>query len=169
MARQRREEILPQQPAAAHLAAAAGRHRQGALVLRAGAPAAQAGARARRLRRPLLDRPASARIDDLHRLCLSATPAPEGCGSGEKRWAATDRRRSRRCLRSAAPSSPSCSLRLRFLIVAPTATGGFFNTLPKCQGSVKSFTENIDTTTSGGKLIFHIFGALAEFERDIIK
>jgi DNA invertase Pin-like site-specific DNA recombinase len=29
--------------------------------------------------------------------------------------------------------------------------------------------ENIDTTTSGGKLVFHIFGALAEFERDIIK
>src|SRR5512132_278468 len=33
----------------------------------------------------------------------------------------------------------------------------------------KSITEAIDTTTSGGKLIFHIFGALAEFERDIIK
>jgi len=33
----------------------------------------------------------------------------------------------------------------------------------------KSITENIDNTTSGGKLIFHIFGALAEFERDIIK
>src|SRR3954447_8032608 len=33
----------------------------------------------------------------------------------------------------------------------------------------RSITENIDTTTSGGKLIFHIFGALAEFERDIIR
>ena len=33
----------------------------------------------------------------------------------------------------------------------------------------KSVQENIDTTTSGGKLVFHIFGALAEFERDIIK
>ena len=32
-----------------------------------------------------------------------------------------------------------------------------------------STTENIDTTTSGGKLIFHIFGALAEFERNLIK
>ena len=32
-----------------------------------------------------------------------------------------------------------------------------------------SLTENIDTTTSGGKLVFHIFGALAEFERDIIR
>ena len=33
----------------------------------------------------------------------------------------------------------------------------------------KSLSENIDTTTSGGKLVFHIFGALAEFEREIIK
>jgi DNA invertase Pin-like site-specific DNA recombinase len=33
----------------------------------------------------------------------------------------------------------------------------------------KSLTENIDTTTSSGKLIFHIFGALAEFERNLIR
>jgi DNA invertase Pin-like site-specific DNA recombinase len=33
----------------------------------------------------------------------------------------------------------------------------------------KSLTEDIDTTTSGGKLIFHIFGALAEFERNLIR
>src|SRR6266480_3651562 len=33
----------------------------------------------------------------------------------------------------------------------------------------KSITENIDTTTNGGKLIFHVFGALAEFERDLIR
>ena len=33
----------------------------------------------------------------------------------------------------------------------------------------KSITENIDTTSSGGKLIFYIFGALAEFERSIIR
>jgi DNA invertase Pin-like site-specific DNA recombinase len=33
----------------------------------------------------------------------------------------------------------------------------------------KSLTEAIDTTTSGGKLVFHIFGALAEFEREIIR
>src|SRR5438105_15508404 len=31
----------------------------------------------------------------------------------------------------------------------------------------KSITENIDTTTSGGKLIFHIFGYLVEYDRDI--
>ena len=33
----------------------------------------------------------------------------------------------------------------------------------------KSLTESIDTTNSGGRLVFHIFGALAEFERGVIK
>ncbi len=33
----------------------------------------------------------------------------------------------------------------------------------------KSLQENIDTSTSGGKLIFHIFSALAEFERGLIQ
>ncbi|MEZ4682106.1 MAG: recombinase family protein [Caldilineaceae bacterium] len=34
---------------------------------------------------------------------------------------------------------------------------------------LRSLTEAIDTTTPGGKLIFHIFGALSEFERSIIR
>lgn len=33
----------------------------------------------------------------------------------------------------------------------------------------RSLTENIDTTTPSGKLVFHIFGALTEFERSIIR
>jgi DNA invertase Pin-like site-specific DNA recombinase len=33
----------------------------------------------------------------------------------------------------------------------------------------KSLTEQIDTTTPGGKLFFHVFGALAEFERDLTR
>ena len=32
----------------------------------------------------------------------------------------------------------------------------------------KSLTEGVDTTTTGGTLVFHLFGALAEFERDLI-
>jgi DNA invertase Pin-like site-specific DNA recombinase len=32
-----------------------------------------------------------------------------------------------------------------------------------------SITEKIDTTTPGGKLIFHLMGALAKFERDLIR
>jgi DNA invertase Pin-like site-specific DNA recombinase len=35
--------------------------------------------------------------------------------------------------------------------------------------SFKSLSEQIDTTTSGGKLVFHVFGALAEFERELIR
>lgn len=34
---------------------------------------------------------------------------------------------------------------------------------------LQSLQENIDTSTSGGKLIFHIFSALAEFERSLIQ
>jgi DNA invertase Pin-like site-specific DNA recombinase len=34
---------------------------------------------------------------------------------------------------------------------------------------LRSLHENIDTTTPGGKLVFHVFGALAEFERDMIR
>jgi DNA invertase Pin-like site-specific DNA recombinase len=34
---------------------------------------------------------------------------------------------------------------------------------------LRSLTEAIDTTTAGGKLVFHVFGALAEFERSIIR
>ena len=33
----------------------------------------------------------------------------------------------------------------------------------------RSLTESIDTTTSGGRLIFHVFGALGQFERDLIR
>jgi DNA invertase Pin-like site-specific DNA recombinase len=33
----------------------------------------------------------------------------------------------------------------------------------------KSLTERIDTSSATGKLVFHIFGALAEFERNLIK
>jgi DNA invertase Pin-like site-specific DNA recombinase len=33
----------------------------------------------------------------------------------------------------------------------------------------RSLTETIDTTTSGGKLTFHVFGALAEFEKDPVR
>ena len=34
---------------------------------------------------------------------------------------------------------------------------------------LRSLTEAIDTTTPGGRLVFHIFGALAEFERSLIR
>ena len=41
--------------------------------------------------------------------------------------------------------------------------------LDEKQVGLISLQENLDTSTSGGKLIFHIFGALAEFERNLIR
>lgn len=42
------------------------------------------------------------------------------------------------------------------------------NYLEKQEVGLKSLQESIDTTTATGKLIFHIFAALAEFERNLI-
>ena len=43
------------------------------------------------------------------------------------------------------------------------------NQLEKNGAGLRSLTEAIDTTTPGGLLIFHVFGALAQFERDLIR
>jgi DNA invertase Pin-like site-specific DNA recombinase len=41
--------------------------------------------------------------------------------------------------------------------------------LEKNGAGLQSLTEAIDTTTPGGRLIFHVFGALGQFERDFIR
>ena len=41
--------------------------------------------------------------------------------------------------------------------------------LEVAQVGLRSLQENIDTTSSGGRLVFHLFGALAEFERNLIR
>jgi DNA invertase Pin-like site-specific DNA recombinase len=41
--------------------------------------------------------------------------------------------------------------------------------LAECGIGLRSMQEQLDTSTSGGKLIFHIFASLAEFERDLIR
>lgn len=41
--------------------------------------------------------------------------------------------------------------------------------LEQRQIGFRSLQESINTTTSGGKLIFHVFGALAEFERNLMR
>ena len=43
------------------------------------------------------------------------------------------------------------------------------DTLQARGAGLRSLTENIDTTTAGGLLIFHVFGALGQFERDLIR
>ena len=42
------------------------------------------------------------------------------------------------------------------------------NELRKRGVELVSLRESIDTTTPGGKLVFHVFWAVAEFERDLI-
>jgi DNA invertase Pin-like site-specific DNA recombinase len=41
--------------------------------------------------------------------------------------------------------------------------------LEERQVALVSLTESIDTSTPGSRLVFHVFGALAEFERDLIR
>ncbi|MBX3097408.1 MAG: recombinase family protein [Fimbriimonadaceae bacterium] len=36
-------------------------------------------------------------------------------------------------------------------------------------GALKSLTENIDTLSAGGRLVFHVFAAMAEFERNLTR
>ena len=45
----------------------------------------------------------------------------------------------------------------------------FTNTLQEKEIGFKSLVESIDTTTSTGKFFFHITGAFAELERDLIR
>lgn len=43
------------------------------------------------------------------------------------------------------------------------------NALKTRKVGFRSLQESIDTTTSGGRLIFHVFASLAEFERDLVR
>ncbi|MBF0339249.1 MAG: recombinase family protein [Nitrospirae bacterium] len=43
------------------------------------------------------------------------------------------------------------------------------NTLKDKQVAFRSLTENMDTTTPSGELLFHVFGALAQYERSLIQ
>ena len=43
------------------------------------------------------------------------------------------------------------------------------NQLEERKIGFKSMHDPVDTTSPGGKLVFHIFGALAEFERNLIR
>lgn len=43
------------------------------------------------------------------------------------------------------------------------------NTLKEKQVAFRSLTEGMDTTTPSGELLFHVFGALAQYERALIQ
>ena len=108
LALERRAEIPSVKPAAPDLTPRPGRGHQGALGLRAGAPATEAGTGLGPFRGAVLDRPASTRPHDLHRLCLAAAPPPRRATPaevGEKcRVKFRDRHHRRACRRCAAPS-----------------------------------------------------------------
>ena len=55
---------------------------------------------------------------------------------------------------------PGCSLRHLIELIGE---------LERRQLGFRSLTEGIDTTTSSGQLVFHIFGAIAECERQLIR
>ncbi len=46
---------------------------------------------------------------------------------------------------------------------------GLMTMLEDRQIGFRSLTEDLDTTSPGGRLVFHIFGAMAQFERDLIR
>ncbi len=46
---------------------------------------------------------------------------------------------------------------------------GLIEDLGKEGAGFHSLTDGIDTSTSGGTLIFHVMGAMAQFERDLIR
>ena len=74
--------------------------------------------------------------------------------------------------RRVAASAPWPGQTLLACHCAPVGTGRSSN-LPSLGhlGGVhfRSLQEQLDTVTSGGELVFHVFGALGEFERDLIR
>src|SRR5208337_4493848 len=83
-ARLRRAEILSREPAGQSRPQDAGRDDQGALDLRAGAPAAQGRTRPRPLRRPLMARSLPPRLDDHDRLRFPPASPPRRSERGKK-------------------------------------------------------------------------------------
>ena len=71
------------------------------------------------------------------------------------------------------PSTQQASRTVSEINIASVAPCGIWSTpspaWPTAASSSASSQEAIDTTTPGGKLVFHVFAALAEFERDLIR
>jgi len=80
-----------------------------------------------------------------------------------------------RCLRHARTADgsggiiavrPKTGTRKKLSAIANTGSSTRYIGPHRC---LRSLTEAIDTTTAGGMLVFHIFGALAPFERAMIR
>ena len=112
-------KYLSLQPAPRHVSQDARPHHQGALDLRAGAPASERGAWPRPFRGTILDRPAPPCPDDNDRLRLSAVAPARRGRRGKKEL--SDHRRNRACQPCGRPSSTfSCIPRQRLVQTAPS-------------------------------------------------
>src|SRR5690349_14333220 len=124
--RERREEVLPLEPPARRHARDHGGADQGALGVRAAAPAAQGRAGARPLRGPELARAAPPRAPVPARLRLPAAPAARG-EKGPRPRPSPARHPRRACPPSADgswPRSPACSCAVRIVGSTSSATSG---------------------------------------------
>jgi Resolvase, N terminal domain len=109
-------------------------------------------------------------------------PADRSCGAAHKlgdstRQPRAGRRGAPRALTASPVNGPRLSQRrpraslsrrpsLLTLVVVPSVWGV---RLRSAGESERSLTGSVDTTTPGGRLVFHVFDALAEFERELIR
>ena len=99
----------------------------------------------------------------------SRTPAATGCSPRPPAAPAPTGPSSTRSSTSSDPGTPWSSGKLDRLgrslrHLVDTVTG-----LADRGIGFRSLQESIDTTTPGGRLVFHVFASLAEFERDLIR
>ena len=80
-----------------------------------------------------------------------------------------DRRRLRAAMRSIKPGDTLVVWKFDRLARSLRQLTDTLEVLDKRGAGFQSLTEVIDTTTPGGRLIFHIMAALAEFERALIR
>ena len=73
------------------------------------------------------------------------------------------------CLRALRPGDTLCVWRLDRLGRSLSDLVDIINVLDQKGIAFVSITENIETGTPAGKLVFHVFAALAEFERNLIR
>lgn len=81
----------------------------------------------------------------------------------------TDRVELNNCLKALRPGDTLVVWRLDRLGRSLKDLMEIVSTLEKSGINFVSITEHVETETAAGKLIFHLFGALSEFERNLIR
>lgn len=81
----------------------------------------------------------------------------------------SDRPELANCIKSLRPGDTLVVWKLDRLGRSMTDLLNIVNSLPERGVAFESLTENLDTSSATGKLLFHIFGAMADFERSLAK